>query len=468
MKRKQLIALPAIALALGFAVAMHGSQLDAVRANMAGLAQQADHIIAGSAGGELPAADVARIEEIHAKIENLKKTEATLEKQAKITAHMNEVPEEERFRAGFNLGKDDEKNVSRFSMLRFLAAVESQRPLDGIELEMAQEASKEAQRSGAQLEGYGIPLVALASLHHRFRNDMTATGQTSNPGDQGGTSIATDVRGLIAPLYSKTVLAGLGTSFLTGLVGNVAIPTFGDTTEQTEKAENADADEVTVLTGSVTLSPKRLPVVLDLSKQLLMQSSVDVEAWVTRHLQTKAGIRIDRMAINGSGSSNQPTGILNTSGIGSVAGGTNGAAPTWAHIVALETAVAASDADVGSLHYLTNPKVRGKLKTTEKFTGTNGMPVWENGNTLNGYGAAVSTVVPSTLTKGTASGICSAIIFGNFQDLIIAGWGGVDVQRVTDRANAIAGKTSIVVTLFYDAVVQRAVSFAAMKDALTT
>ncbi len=312
--------------------------------------------------------------------------------------------------------------------------------------------------------------MILAQLSNRgrgIRNDMTATGTTSTAGDQGGTSIQTTLRGLVAPLYSRTVLAGLGTSFLTGLVGNVSIPTFGDTTEQTEKTENADADEVTSLTGAVSLSPKRLPVVIDLSQQLLLQSSVDVEAWVNSHLLRKVGIRIDRMGIHGAGSSNQPTGILATSGIGSVVGGTNGAAPTWANIVALETAISSSDADVGSLNYLTNPKVRGKLKTTEKFSGTNGMAVWENGNTLNGYGAGVSNVVSSTLTKGSASAICSAIIFGNFEDLIVAGWGGLDVQRVTDRASAIAGKTSIVVTAFYDAVVQRAASFAAMKDALT-
>lgn len=383
-------------------------------------------------------------------------------------AELESIPENERFRANFGVNESEERDIGKFSMLKFLSNVFNGRQLTGIEAEMAHEAAKEAQRAGAQIEGAGIPLMVLAAANRRIRNDMTATGQTSTAGDQGGTTIQTDLRGLVSPLYSKTVLAGLGATIWGGLLGNISIPTIGDTTEQTEKAENGDADEVTALTGSITLSPKRLPVILDISKQLEIQSSLDIEAWVINHLLKKAGIRIDRMAINGAGSSNQPTGILNTAGIGSVAGGTNGAAPNWANIIALETAVSATDADVGSLHYLTNPKVRGKLKTTEKFTGTNGMPIWGETDSLNGYHAGVTTVVPSNLTKGTANAICSAIIFGNFEDLIIGGWGGIDVQVVTDVASAKAGRKSIVATLFYDAVVQRAASFAAMKDALTT
>lgn len=438
-------------------------KLQTLQARLVAITQEVDKLLSSDASDK--AAKIDALEgEYNATLKERDQVKANIDRQAFLA----EIPKEERFRSAFGLSRDDERNVEQFSFLKFFAAVHDNRPLSGIEAEMAQHATIEAQQAGARIEGYGIPLIAMAHLSHsrQFRNDMTATGTTSTAGDQGGTSIATELRGLIEPLYSRTVLAGLGTSFLSGLSGNVSIPTFGDTAEQTEKAENADADEVTSLTGSVTLSPKRLPVVMDLSKQLLIQSSVAVEGWVNRHLLRKLGIRIDRMAIHGAGSSNQPTGILATSGIGSVVGGTNGLAPTWAHIVALETAVSASDADVGSLAYLTNPKVRGKLKTTEKFTGTNGMAIWENGNTLNGYNAGVSNIVSSTLTKGSSS-VASAIIFGNFEDLIVAGWGGLDVERVTDRASAIAGKTSIVVTAFYDAVVQRASSFAAMKDALT-
>ncbi len=418
------------------------------------------------AGDSLTAEQQTKHDALTAEFNALENTANQIKAQIARSENLETVPPENQFRLAFDLSPGEEKDLSKFSLLKVHNAVANGRSPDGLEGEMAALAMTEASRSGAQIQGVGVPIVALAALRNRFRNDMTATGGSN--GNQGGTMIATDLRGLIAPLYSKTVLASLGASILTGLVGNISIPTIADTTEQTEKSENADADEVSAATGSVSLTPHRLPVVMDLSKQLLIQSSTDVEAFVNRHLITKAGIRIDRMAIHGSNASNQPQGIIGTSGLGSVAGGTNGLAPTWAHIVALETAVAVADADVGSINYLTNPKVRGKLKTTEKFATSNGMAIWEPGNTLNGYGVGVTNVVSSTLTKGGSGAVCSAIIYGNFQDLIIAGWGGVDVERVTDRANAIAGLTSIVVTLFYSSVVQRAASFAAMLDALTT
>ncbi|MFM6052928.1 MAG: phage major capsid protein, partial [Sphaerospermopsis kisseleviana] len=128
----------------------------------------------------------------------------------------------------------------------------------------------------------------------------------------------------------------------------------------------------------------------------------------------------------------QPTGILNQANVPTVALGTNGAAPTWASIVQMETELAQDNADVGSLGYLTNAKVRGKLKTTVKNpVGTDSDWIWENGTDpvigmLNGYMAGVSNQVPSNLTKGTGTNL-SAIIFGNFADILIGEWGVLEI-----------------------------------------
>jgi HK97 family phage major capsid protein len=175
-------------------------------------------------------------------------------------------------------------------------------------------------------------------------------------------------------------------------------------------------------------------------------------------------IEIDRAAIHGSGSSNQPTGILATSGIGSVAGGTNGAAPTYAHIVGLETQVAQDNADDGALNYLTNSKVRGKLLQTEKASST-AQFVWGDNNTMRGYNAAVSNQVSSTLTKGSSS-VASAIIFGNFNDLLIGMWGGLDIALDNSTGSA-SGTVRVVALQDVDIAVRHAQSFAAMLDALT-
>jgi HK97 family phage major capsid protein len=196
----------------------------------------------------------------------------------------------------------------------------------------------------------------------------------------------------------------------------------------------------------------------------LLQSSIDIESFVRNDLATTLAIEIDRAAIHGSGSSNQPTGILATSGIGDVAGGTNGAAPTYANIVGLETQVAQDNADEGALNFLTNSKVRGKLLQTEKASNT-AQFVWGDNNTMRGYNAAVSNQVSSTLTKGNQS-LSSAIIFGNWNDLLVGMWGGLDIAVDTSTGSA-SGTVRIVNLQDIDLAVRHAESFAAMKDALT-
>ena len=178
-------------------------------------------------------------------------------------------------------------------------------------------------------------------------------------------------------------------------------------------------------------------------------------------------LEIDRAALHGSGSSNQPTGVAATSGIGSVAGGTNGLAPAWSHIVALETEVAIDNADIGALMYVTNAKVRGKLKTVEKASST-GQFVWADGDTpLNGYRSLTTNQVSSTLTKGTSSGVCSAIFFGNWSDLLIGMWGGLDLL-VDPYTSSTTGTVRVTALQDVDVAVRHPESFAAMLDALTT
>lgn len=176
----------------------------------------------------------------------------------------------------------------------------------------------------------------------------------------------------------------------------------------------------------------------------------------------------EQYAIRGTGSSNQPTGITATAGIGSVAGGTNGLIPAWSHIVGLETEVAVDNALRGKLGYLTTPQVAGVLKQVKRDVAGNGF-IWEGMNdgngSVNGYRAATSTLVPSTLTKGSSSDVCHAIIFGNFEELIMAYWGGVEIV-MDNITQAQTGTVRITANAFFDVGVRRAQSFSAMLDAL--
>lgn len=284
----------------------------------------------------------------------------------------------------------------------------------------------------------------------------------------GGNLVATDLLmgSFIDMLRNAMVIDRLGARMLTGLVGNVAIPkqTSGSTIYWV--AENTAPTESQQAIGQVLMSPKTAGGFTDIGRTLMNQTSLDVENFVMSDLAINLGLGIQQAAINGSGAANQPSGLL-TRITPSVIGGTNGLAPTWQNIIDLETNVAVANADIGSMAYLVNAKTRGKLKSTQKFTGTNGMPIWDAGaQPLNGYGAAVTNALPSNLTKGTSSGVASAIIFGNWADLMIGLWGTTDLIRDPYTASA-SGGVRIVALQDVDVNVRNLESFSTMVDALT-
>ena len=349
----------------------------------------------------------------------------------------------------------EEKDLSQYSMFKAITASKSGN-WKGAELEREVSEAVE-QKMGKEARGFFVPYDVLS----RDLNVGTATA--------GGNLVGTDhlSGSFIDMLRNSSQVASLGATIIDGLVGNVDIPKqTGGATFYWIDNEAADTTESAQTFGQVVMSPKTVSGRVDMTRRLLLQSSPTVEALVRRDLAIGAALAIDLSAINGSGASGQPTGILNTTGIGDVAGGTNGLAPTYAHMVGLETAVAVDNADLGALGYLTNSAMRGKLKTTEMFSGSNGLPVWERGGMpLNGYNAAVSNQVPSNLVKGSSGAVCSAAIFGNWNDVIIGMWSGLDlkVDEVT-----LGDRGGLVLRVFQDVdvAVRHAESFAAMQDAL--
>lgn len=350
--------------------------------------------------------------------------------------------------------KADKKAFRAYSFRKAIYELANGMGLTGLEKEMNEHGQKQAAAFGQEIRGIAVPEEIIT------RADLTVA-------DDGANLVATDVMtDFIGALRNRIILATLGARYLSGLRGNVSFPKLTAGASATWEGENDANAESEPTTGKLTLTPKRVGLYSDISKQLLLQSSPDVERMLRDDLASALAVAIDTAGIAGTGSGGQPTGITATSGIGSVAGGTNGLAPTWAHIVALESAVAVANADVGKLHYLTNAAVRGKLKSTAKVSSADSRMIWDNDNLLNGYMPGISNSVPSTLTKGTSSGVCSAIIFGNFDDLIIAQFGGLDL--VVDGVTlATTGMVRVVANTFADVGVRRAASFAAMLDALT-
>ncbi len=257
---------------------------------------------------------------------------------------------------------------------------------------------------------------------------------------------------------------------ISGLVGDVAIPSQTGAASHFWVGENVAVTESEPTFGQLSMTPKTVGTFTDLSRKLILQSSSDVEALVRSDLATVLALAIDAAGINGTGAGGQPTGILNAAGIGSVAGGTNGLAPAWSHVVDLWKAVASANAAFGTLGFMTTTNVAGKLAVTEKATNTAqfimpSLPGADGLASLAGFRAGISEQVPSNLTKGSGTNL-SAIIFGNFADLIIGEWGALDIL-VDPFTGGAAGTTRIRVLQDVDILVRRVASFAAMKDAIT-
>jgi HK97 family phage major capsid protein len=383
------------------------------------------------------------------------------------------------------------KEVQQFRFGRLIAAClwpddQTVRKVAGFEMECARAAADKREDVRADRAGaFTVPVDVLTSALDMRSSDAESAAKlliqraamSARLGQRdlvvgtataGGNLVATELlaSSFIDLLVNQARVLSMGTTLLTDLTGNIAIPraTAGSTGYWV--AENGSPTESQQAFDQVALTPKTVGAYVDYSRRLLLQSSIAVEAFIRMDIARTIALMIDLAAIAGSGASNQPRGILNTSGIGSVAGGANGAAPTWDNVVDLESAVANANAPAGSLGYLTNTKVRGKLKKTQMFSGTNGIPVWQ-GNELNGARAEVSNQVPSNLTKGSASGVCSALIYGNWSDLLIAMWGGLDMM-VDPFTGSTAGTKRVVALQDVDVNVRYPVSFAAMQDALTT
>lgn len=267
-------------------------------------------------------------------------------------------------------------------------------------------------------------------------------------------------------LRNRMLVRALGARVLTGLQGDVSFPrqTGAGTFSWVPESPTADVASSNLLLNSLVLAPKIGQSTTSYSRKLLAQAVRDIDMLVREDLAAINALGIDSAAISGLGTSNQPTGILNTAGIGSVTIGANGGVPTYDHFVDLETQVAVANADIGALAYFTTPQVRGRMKKSAQISATTGIPAWFQGE-VNGYGGQVSNQVPSNLTKGTSTTICHAILFGNWAEVLIGQWGELEV--IADPySQKKRGDVEVTTFIMADVGLRHAASMAAVKDAL--
>lgn len=385
-----------------------------------------------------------------------------------------------------------DKETRNFSVARYMRSlVEKDTSVAAFETECAKAVREAMDKTGYRGQGKGnflpfevmrqpLPGVRVVDGHLMIGDRIVAAQRdlATSSTAAGGAMVATDLltSDFITLLRNATMVLRMGARRLPGLVGNVNIPRQTGSTTMGWVAQAGAGSESDATFAVVALSPKTAHGIQDVTRDLLLQGTPAVEGLIRADLLEAMAVAVDLAALHGTGASNQPTGLAATAGIGAEVGGTNGLAPTWDNIVGLETAVANNNASMGSMGYLSNSRVRGKLKRTQKFASTNGQEIWmpplqgddpSSMGTLNGYRAGVSNNVRSDLTKGSASGICSAIFFGNWSDLLIGEWGTAELlpDEITQAANRIV-RMHVYQTV--DVAVRRAQSFSAMLDALTT
>lgn len=267
----------------------------------------------------------------------------------------------------------------------------------------------------------------------------------------------------IESLENALALRQCGATMLTGLNGNIAIPRQNGGASHFWLAENGEPTESSATFDQIGMTPKTVGAYTEISRKLLLQSSISMEAFVQNELALRIALAIDAAGIFGTGTSNQPRGLLDYPGVGSVVGGTDGGAIDWGKVVDLETATGTANALVQNMCYLTNAKVLGAAKQTLKAAGVSGY-IWEDG-AMNGFPVVTSNQVPGNLTKGAGTNL-SALAFGNFADLIIGMWGGLDLQV---NPYSLDTKGAVRVTAYQDVDIElrHPESFAVMTDVIT-
>ncbi|XPV77940.1 MAG: phage major capsid protein [Desulfovibrio sp.] len=342
-----------------------------------------------------------------------------------------------------------EREIANYSFLKVLRTLNpndtSARKAAAFELEVSEAAARQAERQGREISGVVIPPEVLAAP---VRTVYTTDGSAA---PHGAATVSTDLlaSSFIEMLRKKALLLQYGTR-LGGLVGNILIPKQIGGATAAIIGEDEPAPETNGDFGQIGLNPFTLAAKSMISRRLLMQSSLDVEALVRSDLATAIALKMDYTGFYGTGV-DEPCGIIHSAGVNAVAFAAAGK-PTYSELVQMETEISSDDADLESMRYFMNARGRGHCKTTARFSNTES-PIWEKGNTVNGYATAVTNQVKD-----------GDIVFGNFADLIVGLWGGLELTLDPYSASD-KGQLKIVAMQDFDLAIRNVESFCVGKAA---
>ena len=358
------------------------------------------------------------------------------------------------------------KEQREYSLARMIRAQATNDWSDaGFEREMSDEVQR---RTGRAARGVYVPDFA-------WRAGAMATAATGAVGDENVVDnfIPTVHRGdmFIEALRAKQVMANLGVTFMGGLTNRIKMPKFsaGATAAFVEEL-GAVADQSQTDAG-VTLQPRTMGAYVDISRLALKESVPALDQIVQDDLLRAAADLIESAAISGSGSGGAPTGILNNGDVGNVdiSAGTDVAALTWADLTDLVKTVEDADGIINAqtLGWLSNPKVKAKMANTVKVSSTDSIMLLNDPwNSIYGYRAEFTSNVPSNLNPGDGGTDASALIFGDFSQLIVGLFGGADIM-IDETTGGLAGTTRIILHQDVDIAIRNGASFAKTDEVST-
>jgi len=361
------------------------------------------------------------------------------EARAAVLEKLGSQPMEEPIRSADITSNDvglSDKETRSFSFARALNYLAnpsdaSARRAAEFEIEVGKAAAQKYERAS---NGIVIPNEVL-------RRDLVVGTPTA-----GGNLVADELLAgsFIDLLRNRLALAQAGVTMLTGLQGNISIPRQTSAATAYWVGENGSPTESQQAIDQVNMTPKTVGAYVDYSRRLLLQSSIDVEGMIRNDLARVIALELDRAAIYGTGSSNQPLGLTNTTGIGSQTITTYG---TFEEYIGMETDVASANADAGSLRYIINAAARGALKSTAKSSSAVAAGfVFEDGE-INGY----PVIVSNQLANNDA-------LFGDFSMMIMGMWSGLDLT-VDPYAGATAGTVRVIALQDVDVAVKQPGAF---------
>jgi HK97 family phage prohead protease/HK97 family phage major capsid protein len=311
------------------------------------------------------------------------------------------------------------KKMGKFSLIKTINDIVNNRSMTEEAQAVLNSGVEEMRKAGLSYSGQ----IQLPVSEMREAPAAIVAGQET----YGAEVVATEKLNILEPLRNRMVLAEAGATYLTGLVGNVSIPSYSGSNVGW-KGELVDAEDGKGTFDSIEFSPKRLTAYIDVSKQFLAQDSVGAEEMLYRDIVNAIADKLEATILgNGKGDNNTPAGIFNEAAEKAI---------SFTNIVDMEKALEEAKL-YGDYKFIASPAAKAALKTTTISGQKSDLRMLMEGNEVNGY---------EVLTTGN----CSGIAFGKWDELVIAQWGSLDII-IDPYTQAKKNAVRIVVNAFFDA-----------------